>query len=514
MSAKGIKASEKRPRISEFFAGKYVLVTGASGFMGKVLLEKLLRSCPGVAGVFLLLRPKRGKAIQERVDEMLQSPLYSLLESRYPGLARRVLVAVSGDVSLPGLGLSAEDRAMLQEKVAVVFHGAATVRFDEPLKNAVIINVRGTRDVAELAAGMKKLRAFVHVSTTYCNVDRREIEEKIYPPHADWRQMITAVEKLDSDELTVLTPKVLRRLPNTYTFTKSLGEHCVYSYRDKIPLVIFRPSIVISSIAEPMSGWIDNFQGPVGLMVAAGKGVVHIALAESTVTADYMPVDIAIKALIVATWDRACKKADIEPPVYNCSSAAVKPVTMAEMVAMARPLAAEIPFDNVLWPALGLTTSSPTILLIGTIFLHLLPALIIDAVLKLKGKRPRLWNMQRRIYAAQVALAPFLTSTWIFRNQLGLDLDNKILPEDYSDFTFDFRDVDETAYFRQLAVGARRYLLKEKDEDLPKARAHLQRMSNIDTVLRGLLLVLVLYWALQRQIYMLPINAIRFLLTM
>ena len=47
----------------------------------------------------------------------------------------------------------------------------------------------------------------MHLSTTYCNTDRREIEEKIYPPHADWRQMIAAVEKLDSDELTVLTPK-------------------------------------------------------------------------------------------------------------------------------------------------------------------------------------------------------------------------------------------------------------------------------------------------------------------
>lgn len=196
MSAKGGKPSEKekRPRISEFFAGKYVLVTGASGFMGKVLLEKLLRSCPGLAGVYLLLRPKRGKAIQERVDDMLQSPvsrqfqaafpkltsfassncaivrfrlqLFSSLESRSPGLARRALVAVSGDVSQPGLGLSPEDRAMLQANVAVVFHGAATVRFDEPLKTAVIINVRGTRELAELACGMKKLQVRPAVTVT------------------------------------------------------------------------------------------------------------------------------------------------------------------------------------------------------------------------------------------------------------------------------------------------------------------------------------------------------------
>lgn len=64
---------------------------------------------------------------------------------------------------------------------------------------------------------------------------------------------------------------------------------------------------MISTLAEPIPGWIDNFQGPVGLMVAAGKGLVHVAITESSVTADYMPVDIAIKAIIVAAWDRACR---------------------------------------------------------------------------------------------------------------------------------------------------------------------------------------------------------------
>lgn len=52
-------------------------------------------------------------------------------------------------------------------QVEVVFHGAATVRFDEPLKTAVQINVRGTREMLRLARGCTKLRAFVHISTAY-----------------------------------------------------------------------------------------------------------------------------------------------------------------------------------------------------------------------------------------------------------------------------------------------------------------------------------------------------------
>ena len=52
-------------------------------------------------------------------------------------------------------------------QVDVIFHGAATVRFDEPLKTAVEINVRGTREMFKLARGCTKLKAFVHVSTAY-----------------------------------------------------------------------------------------------------------------------------------------------------------------------------------------------------------------------------------------------------------------------------------------------------------------------------------------------------------
>lgn len=91
------------------------------------------------------------------------------------------------------------------------------------------------------------------------------------------------------------------------------------------------------------------------------------------------------------------RKADIEPPFYNCSSSAVKPVTMSEMVAMARPLSYEYPFDDVLWPSYAFTTKSQTLLLVATLFLHMLPAMILDTVLKLKGKRPRWvdWTFDR-----------------------------------------------------------------------------------------------------------------------
>lgn len=66
--------------------------------------------------------------------------------------------AVAGDASLPGLGLSASDRQKLVDEVNVVFHGAATIRFDEHIRTAININVLGTREIIKLAKDMTNLK--------------------------------------------------------------------------------------------------------------------------------------------------------------------------------------------------------------------------------------------------------------------------------------------------------------------------------------------------------------------
>ena len=61
--------------IREFFKGKSIFVTGGSGFMGKVLLEKLLYSCSDLKEIFILMRPKRGKSGEQRVAEFANVPV-------------------------------------------------------------------------------------------------------------------------------------------------------------------------------------------------------------------------------------------------------------------------------------------------------------------------------------------------------------------------------------------------------------------------------------------------------
>ena len=61
------------PSIVSFYTDSNILITGATGFMGKCLVEKILYSVPGNGRVFLLVRPKKGKSVQERIDHILQS---------------------------------------------------------------------------------------------------------------------------------------------------------------------------------------------------------------------------------------------------------------------------------------------------------------------------------------------------------------------------------------------------------------------------------------------------------
>lgn len=61
--------------VPEWFKNRHILVTGATGFMGKVLVEKLLRSCPDIASIYILVRPKRGKDPSQRLEDFINSPV-------------------------------------------------------------------------------------------------------------------------------------------------------------------------------------------------------------------------------------------------------------------------------------------------------------------------------------------------------------------------------------------------------------------------------------------------------
>lgn len=291
------------PEIPKFYADQEIFITGGSGFMGKVLIEKLLRSCPDLKTIYVLLRPKKGKSVEERLKVIVDLPLFNPLRKVMPNVLHK-LIPIAGDITSIGLGISIGDRYRMRN-VSIIFHSAASVRFNDPLKYAVIMNTRGAREVMTFAEGLENLKVVLHVSTTYSNPERSIVEEEIYPPVADWKKTIEICEKLEEEQLDMVAPQYMNFMPNTYTFTKNLAEHVVLDYKDKLPLVLFRPSIVISSMKEPFPGWVDNFNGPVGLLVGSGIGIIRTMYCNPNNIADFTPVDVCIKAMIIAAWKRA-----------------------------------------------------------------------------------------------------------------------------------------------------------------------------------------------------------------
>lgn len=64
--------------IPELYSGKSIFLTGGTGFVGKVLIEKLLRSCPDVGNIYLLIRSKKGMMPKQRLEKILQDPVSNI----------------------------------------------------------------------------------------------------------------------------------------------------------------------------------------------------------------------------------------------------------------------------------------------------------------------------------------------------------------------------------------------------------------------------------------------------
>jgi fatty acyl-CoA reductase len=75
----------------------------------------------------------------------------------FPNAFDSKLVPMEGDMTLPQLGLSVENYKILSENVSIIFHVAATIRFNESLVDAVQMNTLGTRETVDLAFNMHKL---------------------------------------------------------------------------------------------------------------------------------------------------------------------------------------------------------------------------------------------------------------------------------------------------------------------------------------------------------------------
>lgn len=101
---------------------------------------------------------------------------------------------------------------------------------------------------------------------------------------------------------------MIGKRPNTYTFTKALAEHLLSEECGGIPLAIVRPTIVTAALKEPIPGWVDNLNGPTGLIAGAGKGLLRTLWCHPEMVADVVPVEFPINLMIAVAWHTATHK--------------------------------------------------------------------------------------------------------------------------------------------------------------------------------------------------------------
>ena len=352
-----------------------MLLTGATGFVGQAVLEKLLSSYPSTR-VTVLVRPRGSLTGQMRLNKLLRKPVFSRwreavgAETADAEAVRRVTV-LEGDLDavpdLPG-------------DIDVVIHSASSVSFDLPIDEAFIANVGGPQSLYTQLLASGSDPHVVHVSTSYVAGLRKGVAEERSLDHdidraTETRLALSMREKAESasrapavlDPLTRAARAEHRRAgaqavaeaaetarrdwvtdqlvkagraralslgwPDVYTFTKALGERAAEDLWGDRRLSVVRPTIIESSLKHPYPGWIDGFKVADPLIAAYGRGMLPEFPALADTILDVIPVDHVVNATLAAA---AAPPPAGQPQYFQVASGIRNPVRFGQVLRLIR----------------------------------------------------------------------------------------------------------------------------------------------------------------------------------
>jgi fatty acyl-CoA reductase len=337
--------------IEEGLSGKTLLVTGSTGFLGKSIVEKCLRSLPGIRRLNLAVRASARRSAADRLErEVLASPAFRRLkeelgEERFRALVAEKVAVVELDLGRDDLGLTDEGREEIR-RCDVVIHSAAAVEFDNPVDLSAQTNLLGATRLVRTLRDLGVGAHLVHISTAYVGGMLRGLvrEELPLDPGLNWRheaQVLTTLrppveeesrrpevlEQLSRQARSRLGPagtpaqaRAVERLrerwvkdrlvergraharamgfTDIYSFTKAMAEHAVVELHGDIPLSIVRPSIIESALAEPFPGWLEGFRMAEPIILAFGRAALQDFSGLPDANLDIIPADLVVNAVL------------------------------------------------------------------------------------------------------------------------------------------------------------------------------------------------------------------------
>ena len=364
--------------IADALKGKTILVTGSTGFLGKSIVEKCLRSIPDVGRINLAIRSSARRPAAERLErEVLSSPAFKRLkeelgEEAFAKLAAARLGVIEIDLGRDGLGLSEEGRDQIRG-CDVVIHSAAAVEFDNPADLSAQTNLLGAARLVEALRASGARPHLVHISTAYVGGMLRGVvrEEPPLDPGLNWRHEAEVLTSLRGPvEEESRRPEVLNKLrrearsrmgpagtpavartterlrdrwvkdrliergrvhanamgfSDIYSFTKAMAELAVVELHGEIPLSIVRPSIIESALAEPFAGWLEGFRMAEPLILAFGRNILRDFSGLPDSLLDIIPADFVVNTLLAVA---ANPPPDARPRVYHAASGSRNPLRL------------------------------------------------------------------------------------------------------------------------------------------------------------------------------------------
>ena len=432
--------------------GSEVFLTGATGFVGKVVLEELLRRREeiGLHRVYLLIRPTKYESspVARFKNELVPSPCFSNLDEDWPNY----ITVVSGELTQPGCGLGAEDKETITRNVSHIINCAASIEFDLPLPEAAAANITSSLNVLELGRACEKLKAFVGVSTAYVAPHISEdtiISESLIPLPRPAAEIYQSIE-----DGTAVPHELLAETghPNTYTYTKCLAEHLLTERRGDVPLTIVRPSIVSATWQHPFPGWIDSHAAFAGFVALIGAGRLRAIAADSNTILDVMPCDEIAARVINAGF--APNPEPTTPRIILATAGKERGLKIGPCVDVITDYFKRHPFDRV--PGVHYVGPRGMKLRMRELRHHRAPGFVAGTLLAVTGKqktRRQVKRLVNRLDYLNQAFPYFTQNTFNFRSSVP----------------FETKGFEVEDYVSTICQGVYRNLLKKDEREMPFA---------------------------------------------
>jgi long-chain acyl-CoA synthetase len=246
---------------------KVIFLTGATGLVGSNLIPRILKN-DSKSRLIVLIRGNSEEEAEHRVDEML----WAMREEIDFNQAKQRIQVIRGDITLERLGLSKALYNKMTKEVTHIIHSAATVQFQLPLECTRLVNCEGTRNVmvlAKLAQKNGQLQKVAYISTAYISGNR---EGRIFEDELDCGQ----------------------QFGNTYEQTKFESEKYVRSLIGELPIMIFRPSIIVGDSRTGKTTAFNVLYLPLKLIY---RGIVSTLPGSRYTPLDVVPVDFVCDAI-------------------------------------------------------------------------------------------------------------------------------------------------------------------------------------------------------------------------